>query len=70
MEFSLTEEQELLQETLRGFVAKECPPQTVHAVFDGQRAAVSALWKGLVGAYCCCAELGAAGWIGVPIMPY
>ena len=56
MEFSLTEEQELLQETLRGFVAKECPPQTVHAVFDGERAAVPALWKGL-------AELGVAGLV-------
>ena len=31
MDFSLTDEQELLQETVRGFVAKECPPQQVRA---------------------------------------
>ena len=54
MDFSLTEEQELLQETVRGFVAKECPPQKVRAVFDGERQEVPALWKGL-------SEIGIAG---------
>jgi alkylation response protein AidB-like acyl-CoA dehydrogenase len=54
MDFALSEEQELLQSTVRGFVAKECPPQTVHAVFDGERGAVSVLWQGL-------AEIGVAG---------
>ena len=58
MDFSLSEEQELLQETVRGFVAKECPPQTVRAIFDGERQAVPALWKGL-------AEIGVAG-LAVP----
>jgi alkylation response protein AidB-like acyl-CoA dehydrogenase len=56
MDFSLTEEQELLQDTVRGFVAKECPPQTLRAIFDGERQAVPALWKGL-------AEIGVAGLV-------
>jgi alkylation response protein AidB-like acyl-CoA dehydrogenase len=58
MNFSLSEEQELLQSTVRGFVAKECPPQTVRAVFDGKREPLSALWNGL-------AEIGVAG-LAVP----
>jgi alkylation response protein AidB-like acyl-CoA dehydrogenase len=56
MDFSLSEEQELLQETVRGFVAKECPPQTVRAIFDGEHQVVPALWKGL-------AEIGVAGLV-------
>lgn len=58
MDFSLSEEQELLQDTVRRFVAKECPPQTVRAIFDGERRAVPALWKGL-------AEIGVVG-LAVP----
>jgi alkylation response protein AidB-like acyl-CoA dehydrogenase len=56
MNFALTEEQELLQDTVRGFVAKECPPPTVRAIFDGERQAAAALWKGL-------AEIGVAGLV-------
>src|SRR5262245_40371208 len=56
MDFSLTEEQELLQATVRTFVARECPPQTVRAIFDGERQLVPALWKGL-------AEIGVAGLV-------
>jgi alkylation response protein AidB-like acyl-CoA dehydrogenase len=56
MDFSLTPEQELLQETLRVFVAKECPPQQVRKIFDGERQPVPALWKGLV-------EMGVAGLV-------
>jgi alkylation response protein AidB-like acyl-CoA dehydrogenase len=56
MDFSLTEEQELLQDTVRNFAAKECPPQTVRAIFDGERSLVPGLWKGL-------AELGVAGLV-------
>src|SRR5262245_20553276 len=56
MDFSLTEEQELLQETVRGFVANECPPQTVRAIFDGEPQAVPALWKGLT-------QIGVAGLV-------
>lgn len=58
MNFSLSEEQELLQETVRGFVAKECPPQTVRAIFDGARESVPALWKAM-------AEIGVVG-LAVP----
>lgn len=54
MDFSLSEEQELLQETVRGFAMNECPPATVREIFDGERAAEPALWKGLV-------EMGVAG---------
>src|SRR5262245_54958605 len=56
MDFSLTEEQELLQSTVRDFAAKECPPPKLHAVFDGRREAVPALWKGL-------AAMGVAGLV-------
>src|SRR5688572_12715376 len=58
MDFSLSEEQELLQHTVRSFVAVECPPQTVRTIFDGDRAAVPALSKGLT-------EIGVAG-LAVP----
>src|SRR5262245_7823461 len=56
MDFSLSEEQELFQNTVRGFVAKECPAQTRRAIFDGRRQAVTALWQGL-------AEIGIAGLV-------
>jgi alkylation response protein AidB-like acyl-CoA dehydrogenase len=56
MDFSLTEEQELLQQTVRGFVAKQCPPQAVRAIFNGDRRTVPALWQGL-------AEIGVAGLV-------
>jgi alkylation response protein AidB-like acyl-CoA dehydrogenase len=56
MDFSLTEEQELLQDTVRGFVARECPPQTVRAIFDGADQLVPGLWKGL-------RELGVTGLV-------
>ena len=58
MEFSLTEEQELLQETVRGFVAKECPPPRLRELFDAGEGHDVALWRGL-------AEMGLAG-LAVP----
>ncbi len=54
MDFALTEEQELLQQTVRSFVEKECPPKLVREIFDGARGGVPALWRGLV-------EMGVAG---------
>jgi acyl-CoA dehydrogenase len=54
MEFALTEEQELLQETVRGFVAKECPPPRLRELFDAGEGQDAALWKGM-------AEVGLAG---------
>jgi alkylation response protein AidB-like acyl-CoA dehydrogenase len=58
MDFDLSEEQELLQATVRGYAENECPPQTVRAIFDGDRSAEPGLWKGL-------AEMGVAG-LAVP----
>jgi alkylation response protein AidB-like acyl-CoA dehydrogenase len=56
--FDLTEEQELLQETVRQFAANECPPTRVRAIFDGEAGHDPALWKGLL-------ELG-LGAISIP----
>ncbi len=54
MHFGLTEEQELLQETLRGFIAAECPAPRLRELFEAGRGHDPALWKGL-------AEMGVAG---------
>jgi alkylation response protein AidB-like acyl-CoA dehydrogenase len=54
MDFALSEEQELLQETVRSFVERECPAPLVRQVFEGERAPVAKLWRGL-------AEMGVAG---------
>ncbi len=56
MDFALSEEQELLQETVRSFVAKECPPQLARQIFDGERGGAAKLWSGLV-------EMGIAGLV-------
>jgi alkylation response protein AidB-like acyl-CoA dehydrogenase len=53
MDFGLTQEQELLQQTVRQFVQKDCPPEVVRAVFDGDGIAP---WKELV-------DIGVAGLI-------
>jgi alkylation response protein AidB-like acyl-CoA dehydrogenase len=54
MDFDLSEEQQLLQETVRQFVDNECPPTRVRELFDADDAFDSTLWKGLV-------ELGVGG---------
>jgi alkylation response protein AidB-like acyl-CoA dehydrogenase len=54
MHFGLTQEQLLLQETVRGFVAGECPAPRLREIFDGGAGHDPALWKGL-------AEMGVAG---------
>ena len=56
MDFALSEEQELLQETVRSFVEKECPAALAREIFDGERAAAAKLWQGLV-------EIGVAGLV-------
>jgi alkylation response protein AidB-like acyl-CoA dehydrogenase len=56
MQFGLTEEQELLQETVRGFVAGECPPTRLREIFDAGTGHDPALWKGL-------AEMGITGLV-------
>jgi len=56
MDFGLTEEQEMLQETVRGFVANECPPSKLREIFDAGEGNSGALWRGI-------AEMGLAGLI-------
>jgi alkylation response protein AidB-like acyl-CoA dehydrogenase len=53
MDFGLSEDQELLQETVRGFVRGECPVPRLREIYDAG-GFEPALWKGL-------AELGCAG---------
>ena len=54
MNFDLSEEQELLQETLRQLLANECPPTHLREVFESETGFDAALWKGM-------AEMGVAG---------
>jgi alkylation response protein AidB-like acyl-CoA dehydrogenase len=54
MDFGLSEEQQLLQETIRGFVENECPLARLREIFDGDSDYNPALWQGLV-------EMGVAG---------
>ena len=54
MYFGLSEEQELLQETVRGFADTECPADKMRQHFDDARGFDAALWRGL-------AEIGIAG---------
>jgi alkylation response protein AidB-like acyl-CoA dehydrogenase len=58
MDFGLSDEQELLQETVRGFAARACPPARVRELFDSDDGWDAALWRGL-------AELGLTG-LAVP----
>ncbi|MFI5317707.1 MAG: acyl-CoA dehydrogenase family protein [Myxococcota bacterium] len=65
MNFDLSDEQELLQDTVRQFAANECPPKRVRAIFDGDTGHDTELWKGLVelglGAIAVPEEFGGAG---------
>ncbi len=54
MDFGLSEEQEMLQETLRGFAEKECPTTRVRELFDAGPGHDPVLWSRL-------AEMGVAG---------
>ena len=47
MDFGLSEEQEMLQETLRGFADKECPTTRVRELFDAGQGHDAALWSAL-----------------------
>ena len=58
MKFELSEEQELLQETVRGFMESECPVTRLREIYDDEPRFDPALWKGMV-------ELGLGG-IQVP----
>ena len=54
MDFGLSEEQELLQETVRDFVARECPAARVRERFEAESAHDPGLWSAL-------AEVGLCG---------
>jgi len=54
MNFALSEEQEMLQESLQQWVGRECPPASVRERFDAEGDESEDLWKGLV-------EMGIAG---------
>lgn len=56
MNFGLSDEQKLLQETVRGFVANECPVPRLRQIFDADSDYDEALWRGLV-------EMGIAGLV-------
>jgi len=56
MDFGLSEEQQMLQETVRGFVEGECPPPRLREIFDRGDGHEPELWKGLV-------EMGLAGLV-------
>jgi alkylation response protein AidB-like acyl-CoA dehydrogenase len=52
--FDLSEEQQLLQDTIRKFLESECPPNQLRKIFDSDTGFDAGLWKGM-------AELGIAG---------
>jgi len=54
MDFDLSDEQRLLQETVAQFIDNECPPARLRELFDDEVGYDPVLWKGL-------AELGLAG---------
>ena len=54
MNFDLSDEQRMLQETVQQFIDNECPPTRLREIFDAEDAHDPTLWKGLV-------EMGFAG---------
>ncbi len=54
MDFGLTEEHRLLQETVRNFVANECPLSRLREIYDSDSDFDETIWKGLL-------EMGVAG---------
>jgi len=48
MDFGLSEEQALLQETVRSFVTNECPVTKLRKIFDGETGHDADLWSGLL----------------------
>jgi len=52
--FDTSDEQEILQDTLRRFLDSECPPARLREIFDGDTGHDPALWKGML-------ELGIGG---------
>ena len=56
MDFGLSEEQDLLQETVRTFARGECPEPRLREIYDSETGYDPALWRGL-------SELGISGLI-------
>jgi alkylation response protein AidB-like acyl-CoA dehydrogenase len=54
--FGLSEEQEMLQETVRGFASAELPPTRLREIFDAGVGHDASLWQGLV-------EMGLTGLV-------
>ena len=54
MNFELSEEQHLLEQTVRQYLDNECPPTKVRALYEGDSGFDPSLWKGMV-------EMGLAG---------
>jgi alkylation response protein AidB-like acyl-CoA dehydrogenase len=54
MDFRHAEDPLLFQETVRDFLAKECAPETVRAIWESKTGRSPALWKKL-------AEIGVTG---------
>lgn len=47
MNFEFSEEQLMLREQARGFLAQHCPPTRVRKVFDGEQDYDAALWTSI-----------------------
>jgi alkylation response protein AidB-like acyl-CoA dehydrogenase len=56
MDFGLSEEQTLFQDTIRRYLERECPTTRVRAIMEGATGHDTALWRGL-------AELGVVGLV-------
>jgi alkylation response protein AidB-like acyl-CoA dehydrogenase len=56
VDFGLSEEQTLLQDTIRRYVESECPATRVRAIMESATGHDPDLWRGL-------AELGVAGLV-------
>lgn len=56
MNFDFSDDQKLLKEQIRRFLADKCPPQVVRRVLDGNETHAEEVWRGLV-------ELGVPGTV-------
>ena len=54
MNFDISEEQELLQDTVRQYLEGRCPIGKVREIFDGESGFDSDVWRGMI-------ELGLGG---------
>src|SRR5258708_10067029 len=58
MNFDFSDDQKLLKEQVRKFLADKCPTEVVRRVLDGNETHANEVWKGLV-------DLGVPG-VGIP----